>query len=165
MSVEPGLPRRSAFGPQGPPLGFLVASVGAGTMASFRDALAPHGVHPRQFALLRALAACDGQSQQELSRALHVPPGRLVPLVDDLQDRGLLERRQSASDRRIRTLHLTGPGQVLLVALLRSVAGHEERLLAGLSPADQEQLKVLLGRVAGALGLQRDEHPGMTGDI
>lgn len=165
VSREPGPPRQSPFGPEGPPLGFLVASVGAGTMAAFRAALAPHGVHPRQFALLRALAASDGQSQQELSRSLHVPPGRMVPLVDDLQGRGLLERRPSAGDRRVRTLHLTRPGRALLAELRRAAGEHEKRMFASLSPVDQEQLKALLGQVAGALGLQSGEHPGMSAEV
>ncbi|MBA3277387.1 MAG: MarR family transcriptional regulator, partial [Geodermatophilaceae bacterium] len=74
-------------------------------MTAFRAALAPYGIHPRKFAVLRALSSAAGQSQQQLSQALHIPASRLVALVDDLEERGLLERRRRPSDRRTRFLH------------------------------------------------------------
>lgn len=130
-------------------------------MTAFRTALAPYDIHPRKFAVLRALSSAGGQSQQQLSQALHIPASRLVALVDDLEARGLLERRLLPSDRRTRFLHLTADGRDLLAQLLVAVADHDRRMFASLSPAEQQELNRLLLRVAAALELEPGEHPGM----
>jgi DNA-binding MarR family transcriptional regulator len=145
----------------GPPLGFLVASVGQETMSAFRAAVAAHDVHPRQFAVLWALSAADGQSQQGLSTALHIPASRVVALVDDLESRGLLERRAHPTDRRIRPLHLTPAGRQMVELLTRAADEHEQRMFAGLSPADQVTLRHLLLRVSFNLGVETGGHPGL----
>lgn len=130
-------------------------------MSAFRAALAPYGVHPRQFAVLRALSTADGSSQQQLSQALYIPASKLVALIDDLEERGLLERRPHPSDRRTRSLHLTNSGHDILAELLDATAEHEKRLFAGLSTLERAQFDQLLLRVASSLGLEPGEHPGM----
>lgn len=144
----------SVLGEASAPLGFLVASVGNETMSAFRAALASHDVHPRHFAVLWALADDGGQSQQELSRALHIPASRVVALVDDLVARGLLERTAHPTDRRIRSLHLTADGRRSFDQLGVAVAAHEQRMFAGLSRVEQATLRHLLQRVSGNLGTE-----------
>src|SRR5437899_5033201 len=95
-------------------VGFLLSQLGFATSAGFRDALAPLGLDPGRFAILRALAANEGQSQQAICVALHVPPSRMVGLVDWLEERGLVERRVNPSDRRARAVHVTDQGRELL---------------------------------------------------
>lgn len=141
--------------------GFLVSSVGFATMASFRVALEPFGIRPRQFATMRALGEQAGQSQRALSEALHIPPSRLVALLDDLEEQGLVERRADPADRRARCLYLTKAGDQLLEQLYLAAAQHERRAFAGLTAAERRQLDSLLSRVADNLDLQPDEHPGM----
>lgn len=152
------------FGPDGPPLGFLLASVGFATMSAFRASLEPFDVHPRHFALLRALAAVEGRSQQDVAAMLHIPPSRMVSLVDDLERRGLVERRRNPRDRRTRSLALTAAGRRLLVSLFESAARHEERLFGGLSTTERSRLRALLAKVAAQMGLAPGEHPGMAHD-
>ncbi len=141
--------------------GFLLASVGFATMASFRAALEPYGVQPRQFATMRALGEREGQSQRALSEALHIPPSRLVALLDDLEEQGLVERRPDPADRRVRCLYLTETGDDLLEKLYDAAGRHERRAFAGLTAAERRQLDSLLSRVADNLALEPDEHPGM----
>jgi DNA-binding MarR family transcriptional regulator len=132
-------------------------------MSAFRSALAPLDVTPRQFATMRGLAQRDGQSQRELSEGLHIPPSRLVALLDDLEEQGLVERQPHSTDRRTRCIHLTEQGHSLLAELLDVAAAHERRILAGLTTAERRTLDSLLGRIADNLALAADEHPGMRG--
>lgn len=160
---QPVKPTPETSRPDGdpPPLGFLVASVGNQTMSAFRVALASYDIHPRQFAVLWALAAADGRSQQELSKALHIPASRVVALVDDLESRGLLERRAHPTDRRTRSLHLTASGQRTFAVLTRAADEHQRRMFAGVSAADQAKLRQLLLRISSNLGLDSGEPPGI----
>src|SRR3954454_9520225 len=97
---------RSPFPADGPPLGFLLAAVGFGTGYRFREVIAPTGMQPREFAVLRQVAIDEGISQQACGHALKVAPSQMVALVDALEDKGLIQRRPDPADRRVRGLQL-----------------------------------------------------------
>src|SRR3954452_24125266 len=80
--------------------GFLLVQLGTHAHRRFADRLAELDLHPRHFGMLSHLAASEGQSQQALSIALGVHRSAVVALVDDLERRGLAERRPDPSDRR-----------------------------------------------------------------
>jgi DNA-binding MarR family transcriptional regulator len=142
-------------------VGFTVSSIGYAVARRFKEILAPFDLEPREFALLRAVAAAEGQSQQALSARLQIPPSRMVAFVDALEERGLLERRLNPNDRRTRALHLTEAGHDLLAQAFALAMGHERDLCAGLAPGERAQLLELLQRVASALGLPAGAHSAL----
>ena len=150
--------------PDGPPLGFLLSSVGFGTAHRFRSTLEPFGVNPRQFAVLRAVAGDEGVSQQACGVALHVAPSRMVALVDELEERGLIERRVNPADRRARSLHVTPAGRRLLGQAFEAIGRNEATVFGPLSDSDRAELRRLLLQVAANLGLAPGIHPGMGMD-
>src|SRR5215472_9436451 len=88
-------------------VGFLLSALGWRQARWFREVLEPHGLEPREFAILRGLAGAEGLSQQAVSTILGIPPSRMVGHVDALEASGLVERRLNAGDRRTRAVHLT----------------------------------------------------------
>jgi DNA-binding MarR family transcriptional regulator len=90
--------------------GFLLVQLGTNEHRRFAERLAPLDLHPRHFGMLSHLAAAEGQSQQALSIALGIHRSAVVALVDDLEQRGLAERRRDPDDRRAYTLYLTPSG-------------------------------------------------------
>ena len=143
-------------------VGFLLSQLGYATAAGFRDALAPLGIDPAHFATLRALGANEGQSQQAICLALHIPPSRMVGLVDDLEEHGLVERRVNASDRRARAIHLTDQGREVLGRAVATAIDYEGWVSAPFDPADRQRLLDMLGRLADHFELFRDVHPHLT---
>jgi DNA-binding MarR family transcriptional regulator len=143
-----------------PGVAFLLSQLGHHSSRLWRERLAPLGLDPRHAMLLRRLAAEEGRSQQALGEALQIPPSRMVALVDGLEQRGLLRRRPSPNDRRVRTLHLTQEGRRLLGTIMEISLQHEQQLTTGLQPAEREQLITLLSRLAAAQGLAEGVHPG-----
>src|SRR5215468_10726085 len=111
--------------PTGASVGFMLSTLGHAISRRFLRALEPLELHPREFAVLRAVKAKDGQSQQMLADQLHIPPSRIVAIVDELESRRLVERRPDPQDRRLRTLYLTRRGQTLLDDALNLVVEHE----------------------------------------
>ena len=89
-SREPGpaLERQKGASPA-----FLLAQIGAHAAAKFAERLGPLGLTPAHVGSLRVIAASAGSSQQEIAEQLGMFPSRLVALVDELQDRCLVERR------------------------------------------------------------------------
>jgi DNA-binding MarR family transcriptional regulator len=139
-------------------VGFALSSIGYAVARRFRETLAPVELEPREFALLRAVAAAEGQSQQAIGERLHIPPSRMVAFVDALEARSLLERRHNPDDRRTRALHLTTAGRELLERAFALAAELERNLCAGLSGGEREQLLEMLDRVGRQLGVAAGTH-------
>ena len=139
--------------------GFLLAQLGTHAHQRLAERLARRDLHPRHFGMLSHLAANEGQSQQALSRALGIHRSAVVALVDDLEHRGLAERRRDPDDRRAYTLYLTPQGRQLLAELQRVAEEHEAELLTALDASERSQLISLLQRVAESQGLTAGVHP------
>jgi DNA-binding MarR family transcriptional regulator len=118
------------------------------------------GLSPAHAGILRALMSSGGLSQQALSAHLDVLPSRLVTLVDELESRGLVERRDNAEDRRTYALHLTEAGRGAHESIGRVAREHQQALCAALEPREQEQLAAMLLRIAEQQGLRPGVHPG-----
>src|SRR5919109_4561697 len=105
--------RMDAPAPDTPPrsVGFLISQLGFFSSKRFMEALEPLGIGPREFLLMRFVAASEGQSQQTLAERLAIPTTRMVALVDHLEEAGLVERRPDPEDRRVRGVHLTRKGR------------------------------------------------------
>jgi DNA-binding MarR family transcriptional regulator len=139
-------------------VGFALSTAGYAVSHRFRSILAPLGLEPREFALLRAIGATEGQSQQEASERLQIPASRMVAFVDGMEARGLAERRANPEDRRTRALYLTDAGRELLEQAFALAAAYEQELCAGLGDEEREQLLDLVWRVGGQLGLAEGVH-------
>ena len=142
-------------------VGFTVSTIGYAVARDFRKILAPLELEPREFALLRAVASSEGQSQQAIGERLQIPSSRMVAFIDALEARGLIERRRNPNDRRSHALHLTPAGRELVERAFAVALAHERRVCAGLTAPEREQLLTLLQRVAGELGLPAGVHSAM----
>ncbi len=138
---------------------FLLAKVGADSSRRYKQRLEPLGLEPQHAALLRYIASGDGLSQQALADILGLARSRMVVLIDELEQRGLVERRRSAADRRAYALHLTAKGRRLLQQVMELSRHYEEELCKPLSPAERAQLVTLLQRLAAQQDVPLGVHP------
>jgi DNA-binding MarR family transcriptional regulator len=139
---------------------FLLAQVGAHAAERFGQRVAELDLTPPQTGLLRVVGVDAGRSQQAVAEQLGIPPSRFVALVDDLEARGLIERRRNETDRRLHALHLTDRGADLMKDIGKLASAHENDLCAALSTAERAVLHELLERVAQQQGLTPGVHPG-----
>jgi DNA-binding MarR family transcriptional regulator len=146
--------------PGGSPAAFLLAQVGAHAASKFAGRLAALQLAPPHAGIMRILGAQPAITQQALASALSMQPSRLVALVDELETRGLIERRENPEDRRSYALHLTEKGRAMLEVIGRVGREHQQALLAALNEDEQRQLGVLLRRIADQQGLAPGVHPG-----
>lgn len=145
-------------------LAFLLSQLGFVSSRGFHQALAPLGIEPRHFLLMRHVMREEGRTQQSLGEALGVPPSRMVAIVDQLEARGLLERRANPSDRRARALHVTPAGRRLMEKAFQVAVQHNARIGAALSAEERERLIALLLKVAAEHHLHMGVHPGLTAE-
>jgi DNA-binding MarR family transcriptional regulator len=127
-------------------LGFLITRVHLRMHRAFSEVLAPFGIVPAQFGLLTAVATLGPAPQSEVSRRLGISGASVVQLVDQLEDRGLVERRRLEWDRRTQVLHLRpGASDLLQQARARGEEAMAERL-GSLGVREIKRLVLLLQR-------------------
>lgn len=146
-------------GPRGG-VAFLLAQLGAHATQLFGTRVAALDLTPAQAGLLRLVAEAPGRSQRELADDLGMPPSRFVPFADELEQRGLIERRRNPKDRRLYALHLTEQGLETMAALREAAMAHEQEICRALSDDEHQQLAGLLRRIADDRELTPGVHPG-----
>lgn len=113
----------------------------------FRDfAASVPGVSPGRVGMLLLIEANPGVTQSRLALAVGRDRSTMVGVLDQLEARGLIERRKGA-DRRTNGLWLTRAGRGLLARAKRAIALHEQRVAARLSARDRAKLLELLARI------------------
>lgn len=117
-------------------------------IALFRDLKARFRVleiTPAQFAVLIAVDTNPGLAQARVAEALGIERARLVLMLDRLEQRYLLVRTRSKSDRRSHALHLTPAGKRLLQTLLDLQAEHERSIEELIGAKGKGELLKILG--------------------
>jgi DNA-binding MarR family transcriptional regulator len=104
------------------------------------------GVSPGRFGMLVLIEANPGVTQSRLAQEVGLDRSTLVAILDDLESRALVERRQG-EDRRTNGLRLTRRGKTLVEKMKGRVAEHEARIAARLTAVEQRQLLDLLQRL------------------
>ncbi len=102
-----------------------------------------------QFAALDGIAQQPGIDQASLAAAIGFDRATIGGVVDRLEQKGLLERVVSASDRRARQLRLTPAGRKAHAAARPVVEALQARILAPLSPAERTAFLKLARKALG----------------
>ena len=116
----------------------------------FMHSLAEDHITPGQFGVLVLIEANPGISQSALARALGIERSTMVAVLDELERRGLAERRPAEHDRRSHALKLSAEGSALLAAVKPKVRRHERRVAGDLDRGEAKSLMSLLRRITKA---------------
>jgi len=101
------------------------------------DAFRPLGITDATWRTLFYLEQTgSGCSQKQLAETMGIEGPSLVRLLDNLEARDLIERRQSDTDRRAKSVHLTRASKKLLVQLRDIAAQVRGSVLKHISDED-----------------------------
>jgi len=143
-------------------LAFLLSQVGIHAAQRFSERMAEIDLTPPLFRILNLVDSSEGRSQQAIGEAIQVPPSRMVALVDELEQRQLVERRPDPADRRVRALYLTVKGRKSLARGREIAKLHERELTRGMPAGDREVLVGLLQQIVDRQTIGRGVHPGLS---
>lgn len=118
-------------------LAAMIVPLGRALMAAELPVLRAHGISMWGYAVLLALGESPTRTQAALAAAIGADKTRVIPVLDELQDRGLIERHRDPADRRARLLTVTPSGKRLRESVQRDIQRREERLLSRLLPGDR----------------------------
>lgn len=102
---------------------------------------------PNQAEILAVLAQSGPLSLSEVGRRIVCEAGSPSRAVDTLVKRGLVDRVQSADDRRYVTLEITTSGSALLPVIIEGITALDEGILDKLTAGEISQLCTLLDRL------------------
>jgi MarR family transcriptional regulator, organic hydroperoxide resistance regulator len=124
----------------------------AGVTRRLVDAEAPlleaHGLAMWEYIVLSRLARGPAPNQLTLAREIRHDKTRLITLLDQLQQRGLIDRQPDPADRRSHTVAITAEGRALQETVRATIRDMEDEFLAVLSTAERRSLLGLLPRLS-----------------
>jgi DNA-binding MarR family transcriptional regulator len=105
-------------------------------------------LRPAEFSVMALIDANPGSKQTDIALALGIKRANFVALASGLEQRGLIERRQPAGDRRANALYLTARGQTVMARANSEQAAFEAECVERLGGVRQrDRLLALLDRL------------------
>jgi DNA-binding MarR family transcriptional regulator len=145
----PAAPRRP-----GPPkellssASFLLKRLGFAVKERMMDALEETGLSSYHHAILALLDEESRETQAMIADALGFDRSHLVGVLDELEERGLIERRRDPDDRRRHLVTLTPAGKEALTQLRAVAKRVDDEFFEPLDVAERKALTALLARLA-----------------
>jgi DNA-binding MarR family transcriptional regulator len=134
---------------------YLMKRILACVTTEVDKAFEPRGLTNAQWIPLFKLNRGEASTVAELARECQLDTGAMTRLLDRLEAKGLVTRVRSSEDRRVVNLELTKEGRQAAKEIPAVLCKVQNAFLQGLTVAEWEQLKNLLGRVlANGMALQ-----------
>lgn len=108
--------------------GYLLRRAQMWLFRELKTRFKPFDISLAQYTVLYVVSVNPGLAQARVAEALLIERARLVLMLDRLEERGLLVRTRSKSDRRSHELHITDGGRELLEKLHKEHGEHERRV-------------------------------------
>ena len=112
--------------------------------------LAAHDLSMWGYVVLNALDRSPVRTQTALAEAIGADKTRIIGTLDELQQRGYIERRPDPDDRRVRLLDITPAGRAVKNAVQSDIQRGEERWLAELTGEERNVFLRVLERLTRA---------------
>ncbi len=138
-------------------LPYLLNRSGSRIAASFTQAVREHGITLSAWRVLAALNHADGQRVGQLAEMTSIEVSTLSRLLDQMQARGLIERRRPDDDARTVTAHLTPAGRETTLAIIPIAHHYEKVALEGFSAEEAATLRLMLKRLYDNMGRLEEE--------
>lgn len=132
-----------------PDLAAMLAPLIRELIAAELPVLEAHGVSMWGYSVLVALDRSTIRTQAALAEAIGADKTRIIAILDELQQNGLIERMADPDDRRARILAITEEGRRLKEAIQTEIQRGEERWLGTLSATDRAVFLRVLEQLSG----------------
>ena len=126
------------------------------TLRDARAALATQETTPAKVTALAFIRDNPGCDQSALGRFLDVNRSSAMKMVNALEDRALIERREGR-DRRSNGLHLTAGGEQSLTRMIATLVAAEAKLAESLTLPERRELLRLLAKIRDGETALEDE--------
>jgi MarR family transcriptional regulator, lower aerobic nicotinate degradation pathway regulator len=130
--------------------GFLIRRLHQIHTALFNEECGNEKITPIMYSVLSALEQRGAIDQTTLAREVAVDKTNMADVLERMRKRGLIRRRMSPKDRRVRLTVLTDDGRALLDRVNRHAERAHRRTVEDLTPDEQHVLMHLMARIIEA---------------
>jgi DNA-binding MarR family transcriptional regulator len=128
-------------------LNFILTKAQHNVHQLFKAELAPHGVTPGQYAVLRCLWDENGLTARKLADRLYLDGSTITGILDRMEQKGLIEKLVDPKDRRALQVILTETGRKLEKPLSQSIIKANQKALLCIDKKQAEVLKQMLQNI------------------
>lgn len=125
-------------------LGYLLKEASSALRAAMEEVLRPLGMNVTHYACLELLAQRPGLSNSDLARGAFVTRQTMNVLLKSLEREGEVTRPTQASVGKVLPAQLTPRGRRSLATATAAVRGVEDRMLTGMTQAEQDDARRIL---------------------
>jgi DNA-binding MarR family transcriptional regulator len=129
---------------------FLLNRLGQRIRETTEEALKPYQITGKHVGVMTIIHERGSIQQNEIGLCMHIDRTTMVDVVDDLENKGLVERKNNPVDRRAYALVLTPKGKSILPRVQKLGMAAERRFLSHLNPKDQKELIGILQKLVRA---------------
>jgi DNA-binding MarR family transcriptional regulator len=134
--------------------GFWMRMVSNAVSQSFARKVETEGVTVAEWAFMRALYGMDPMPPSVLANRMGMTKGAISKLAERLLAKGLIERTESANDKRVHSLCLTSEGKAKVPVLASLADENDAEFFGVLAKEEQEKLNHILKALAERRGLK-----------
>jgi DNA-binding MarR family transcriptional regulator len=128
-------------------IGFELRRAYNASARKFVEIMTDLSLKPGQYSLMLAIERVPGSTQSTVARLLSVDRSTMVPLLNQLERKGYVQRVRRADDRRAYALQLTPVGSGILHKSRELIELHERTITRGFSASDRASLLAGLRRI------------------
>ena len=125
-------------------LAFLLVDAGRKLNDAYDVTMKPLALTRSQWRVMAYVSRTPGISQTELAASVECSRMAITSLLDRMQGKGLVERREVEGDRRVRSLHLTNKGKALVKRMNKTAVRVLEGIFSGMTHTDMQRMQKLL---------------------
>lgn len=128
-------------------IGYHMRRASAVMASDFARALDGTGIRQVLFGILSIVDANPGINQGTVGRLLGIQRANMVAPVNEMAERGWIDRQVDPNDRRAFILSLTEAGHAMFLRAHAQIRAHEDSVLTDLDAGDRQRLMDLLARI------------------
>ena len=146
-------------------IGYTITDVARLMRTVFERRVRALGLTRAQWLVIARVHRRPGLSQSEIADLLEIEKASAGRLIDRMQAKGWLERRDDSSDRRVNRLHLTKKAERIHGAIWPLAEATVDEALSDLSPEERRRLTGLMTRVKAKLQVLAEHDASQSGSV
>lgn len=148
--VEVNIDEKWRDGPLQSRPGFLIRRLHQIHTLLFNEECGQEAITPVMYSVLSVLEKMGPVDQKTLARSVAIDKTNMSDVLERLRKHGLITRRVSSEDRRVRLTHLTDEGTAILDRVTNKVERAHMRTLGNLSVNEQAAIMALMKKIVDA---------------
>lgn len=119
--------------------------------------LKPFDLTLEQFHLMKNMPIGEGLNQRQICEIASKTPANMTRILDRLESKGLVVRRENPEDRRAALVFFTDRGQKLLAEVMGVFESFSSEFTQGISVEERQAVRAVLDRISANIKKMSEE--------